>query len=75
MKAQSKLTLGKQIRAGVIALATTAALATSIVVGGAYADNSGLPDLIDGDADGVLCDNCPDSPNPDQQDQDNDDRG
>jgi nicotinamidase-related amidase len=44
MKAQSKLTLGKQIRAGVMALATTAALATSIVVGGAYADNSGLPD-------------------------------
>lgn len=44
MKAHSKLTPGKQIRAGVMALAITAALATSIVAGSGYADNSGLPD-------------------------------
>ena len=44
MSAQSKLTLGKEIHAGAMALATTAALAASIVVGSAYADNSGLPD-------------------------------
>ncbi len=43
MKAQSKLTLGNRIRAGLLVLATTAVLATSSA-GGTYADNSGLPD-------------------------------
>jgi len=44
MKAQSKLTFGKQNLAGIMALATVAVLATSIAGGNVHADNSGLPD-------------------------------
>ncbi len=44
MRTQPKLTFGKKIRAGIMALATTAVLATSIVGGDASADSSGLPD-------------------------------
>ncbi len=44
MKAQSTKITEKQVRKGVTALAATALLATAIVGGGAYADNSGLPD-------------------------------
>jgi len=44
MKALSNIPFGKQIRASIMAFATTAVLATSIVGGDAFADDSGLPD-------------------------------
>lgn len=44
MKAPSTVPFGKQIRTSIMALATTAVLATAVVGGDAYADNSGLPD-------------------------------
>jgi len=44
MNALSKLTLGKKIRTGIMALATTAMLVSSIFGSEARADDSGLPD-------------------------------
>jgi nicotinamidase-related amidase len=44
MKAQAKQITGKQVRTGLMTLAATAMLATSIVGSGVYADDSGLPD-------------------------------
>lgn len=44
MKALSKQTLGKQIRAGTLALAATVLLAGPVLSGKVFADDSGLPD-------------------------------
>ena len=44
MNAYSNLAFGKQIRAGIFALAATAVLTTSLVGGATSADDSGLPD-------------------------------
>jgi len=44
MNAPVKPILADKIRAGLMALATTAILATTLAIGSAFADNSGLPD-------------------------------
>jgi hypothetical protein len=43
MKAQAKQITGKQVRTGLMTLAATAMLATSIVGSGVYADDSEWP--------------------------------